>query len=295
MKVLASDYYASEHPCTPYHESTGEAMTCWDFDTNKAAGISTDAAESFTSFMGLFGQATNTLSFILSFFGTSAIIRYLGLRTTLLLFPSICLLVIVTVRLYPTLNVVFAAMMILKANSYALNNPTKEMLYQPTSTSVKYKAKSWIDIFGMRGSKALGSVVTNAFATSIAELVDKGSVVGVGVAGFLIWNARYMGRKFDEYTNAGYIVGEVNDDDVDEDGLVGGDTNNDSNAAGGGGRYKGIEMASRQNDAEETSCATFYEDDEIGIDEEGQSESKSGDNDVFVASRSSSGAVVEMV
>jgi AAA family ATP:ADP antiporter len=169
------------------------------------------------------------------------------------------------------------------------------MLYQPTSTSVKYKAKSWIDIFGMRGSKALGSVVTNAFATSIAELVDKGSVVGVGVAGFLIWNARYMGRKFDEYTDAGYIVGEVNDDDVDEDGLVGGDTNNDSNAAGGGGRYKGIEMASRQNDAEETSCATFYEDDEIGIDEEGQSESKSGDNDVFVASRSSSGAVVEMV
>ena len=116
MKVLASDYYASEHPCTPYHESTGEAMTCWNFDTNMAAGMSTDAAESFTSFMGLFGQATNTLSFILSFFGTSAIIRYLGLRTTLLLFPSICLLVIVTVRLYPTLNVVFAAMMILKAN-----------------------------------------------------------------------------------------------------------------------------------------------------------------------------------
>jgi AAA family ATP:ADP antiporter len=185
-------------------------------------------------------------------------------------------------------------MMILKANSYALNNPTKEMLYQPTSTSVKYKAKSWIDIFGMRGSKALGSVVTNAFASSIAELVDKGSVVGMGVAGFLIWNARYMGRKFDEYTDVGYIVGEANDEDVEEDGLVGGDTNNDSNA-GGGGRYKGIEMASRQNDAEETSCATFYDDDEIGIDEEGQSESKSGDETDFATCRSSSGAVVEMV
>jgi ATP/ADP translocase len=30
------------------------------------------------------------------------------------------------------------------ATSYALNNPTKEVLYQPTSSAIKYKAKSWI-------------------------------------------------------------------------------------------------------------------------------------------------------
>jgi hypothetical protein len=34
------------------------------------------------------------------------------------------------------------------ASSYALDNPTQEILYQPTSLAVKYKAKSWIDIFG---------------------------------------------------------------------------------------------------------------------------------------------------
>ncbi len=42
-------------------------------------------------------------------------------------------------------------MMCLKALSYSLNNPCKEMLYNPTSTDVKFKAKSWIDIFGQRG------------------------------------------------------------------------------------------------------------------------------------------------
>jgi len=264
MKVLARDYFAEEHPCQPYHES-GDAMSCWDTETNSAAGMSTNAAESFTAFMGLFGQATNTLSFLLSLFGTSAVIRYLGLRSTLLLFPFICLIVIIIVRIYPTLNVVFAAMIILKANSYALNNPTKEMLYQPTSSNVKYKAKSWIDIFGDRGSKAMGSVVTNAFSSSAEELVDKGSLVGMCVAFFLIWNARFMGRKFDEFTESGYVVGGENDDGDDQEVYSEIDEREDGRCS------TGIQMASRQNDAEDTSCA-FYQDDEIGPDEEGQSE-----------------------
>ncbi|KAL3790715.1 hypothetical protein ACHAWO_013534 [Cyclotella atomus] len=266
MKVLARERFSEEFPCKPFNDA-GEAMACWSTETNSPVGMSTEALASFTTFMGLFGQATNMLSFCLSFFGTSAVIRYLGLRSTLLLFPSICLIVIVTVRLYPTLDVVFAAMMILKANSYALNNPTKEMLYQPTNSNVKYKAKSWIDIFGARGSKALGSVVTNAFSHSAAELVDKGSIVGMCVASFLIWNANFMGKKFDEFTETGYIVGDsVNDDEVGE-----------GEYSEINGEDKNLEMASRQNnESDSTSCA-FYEDDEIGAEEEGQSETEGGD------------------
>jgi len=246
MKVLARDYFAGLHPCQ-------EGMSC--FNVNGEHGMSEDATASFTTFMGLFGQATNTLSFLLSLLGTSAVIRYLGLRLTLLLFPSLCLAVIIFVRLKPTLYVVFAAMMILKASSYALNNPTKEMLYQPTSSGVRYKAKSWIDIFGARGSKALGSVVTNAFSDSAANLVANGSVVGMCMASFLIWNAKFMGKKFDEYMASGYIVGDdeatvqetVATEDLDED----------------------IQMAIKQNEEKNTSCG-IYDDDETGTQEEGQ-------------------------
>ena len=260
MKVLARERFSEEFPCEPIDEA-GKAMGCWNIETNSPVGMSTEALAAFTTFMGLFGQATNMLSFLLSFFGTSAVIRRLGLRTTLLLFPSICLIVIVTVRLYPNLDVVFAAMMILKANSYALNNPTKEMLYQPTNSSVKYKAKSWIDIFGARGSKALGSVVTNAFSHSAAELVDKGSLVGMCVASFLIWNANFMGKKFDEFTESGYIVGDAED----EENEVG-----EGEYSEVSGKNKNLEMAARQNnESDSTSCA-YYDDDEIGADEEGQ-------------------------
>jgi AAA family ATP:ADP antiporter len=213
--------------------------------------------------MGFFGQATNTLSFLFSLFGTSAVIRYFGLRLTLLLFPTLCLIVIICVRLRPTLYVVFGAMIMLKAASYALNNPTKEMLYQPTSSAVRYKAKSWIDIFGARGSKALGSVVTNAFSDSAADLVANGSLVGISVASFLIWNARFMGKKFEEYTESGHIVGEEDSELLPSE-------------------EQNVEMASSQNEAEDTSCA-IDEDTELGPEEEGQgaegSESDGGDDD----------------
>lgn len=40
-----------------------------------------------------------------------------------------------------------------------------------TGSNVKFKCKSWIDTFGQRGSKAGGSLITNAFATSMVDLV----------------------------------------------------------------------------------------------------------------------------
>mmetsp|Transcript_19744 Transcript_19744/g.44829 ORF Transcript_19744/g.44829 Transcript_19744/m.44829 type:complete len:616 (-) Transcript_19744:219-2066(-) len=246
MKVLAKEYYSTEFPC-----HSGE--DCWDSSTNMAAGLSIDAQVGLATFMGLFGQATNTLSFLFSLLGTSAVIRTLGLRLTLLFFPSLMLIVIIIVRMVPTLWVVFGAMMLLKGFSYALNNPTKEILYQPTSSAVKFKAKSWIDIFGARGSKALGSLVTNAFSESAENLVNNGSVVAMFVASFLIFNARYMGQKFDEYMDSGYVVGGENE-------LPQGYSAGDKDTAG-------LELAVGQNEVNDTSC---------GIEEEGQSIDETG-------------------
>ena len=242
MKVLARDFFADKYPCEI-------GMSC--YSTNGEHGMSESATQKLTEFMGFFGQATNTLSFLFSLFGTSAIIRYLGLRLTLLLFPTMCLGVIIFVRLYPSLNVVFGAMMMLKASSYALNNPTKEILYQPTSTAVKYKAKSWIDIFGARGSKALGSLVTNAFSDSAEHLVSNGSLVGMCVASFLIWNATFMGRKFDDYTESGFVVGE--DTEVQTHEAL---------------EEQNIQMATIQNEDKDTSCAMNSDDEEEGDDDD---------------------------
>jgi len=252
MKVLAKEYFEDEFPC-----SRGES--CWDDVAGKAVGLSDEGADEFAAFMGFFGQCTNGLSFLFSLLGTSFVIRTLGFRLTLLLFPSLCLGVIITVRLFPHLEVVFLAMMLLKGFSYALNNPTKEILYQPTSSAVKYKSKSWIDIFGARGSKALGSVVTWAFSESSAVvLVNNGSLVGIAVASFLVFNARYMGGKYEEYCEVGYVVGGDNGGISGDYGELGEDEEG------------GLEMLGEEDDNGDTSC---------GMEEEGQAEEESGEEE----------------
>lgn len=229
MKVLAKDHFTAEHPCLP-------GATCWDSGLNAAVGMSDEATAAFATFLGVFGQATNTLSFFMSLLGTSAVIRTLGLNRTLVLFPALLIATMVVVWAFPNLWIVFAAMMFLKALTYALNNPTKEILYQPTASAVKYKAKSWIDMFGARGSKALGSVFTNAFSDSADKLVTNGSIVSILVGVFLFWNARYMGTQFDEYMESGHIVGETEEKQKQEELL---------------------EMAVKQNEDEDTSCAIY--------------------------------------
>jgi len=185
MKVLAKAKFDGEHPGDP-----------------------TAATAAFASFMGFFGQSANGLSFCFSLVGTSFVIRRLGLNKTVILFPTLCLLAIFLVYAYPTLEVVFAMMLVLKGLSYSLNNPCKEILYQPTSSAVKFKAKSWIDVFGARGSKALGSVVTNAFSDSAADLLTYGSFVAMAVSSFLIYVAWWMGVTFDTLVANGVKLGD---------------------------------------------------------------------------------------
>ena len=87
------------------------------------------------------------------------VIKRFGLTNTLISFPVLMVVCTLLVWLQPTIWMVFAVMMIIKGMSYALNNPTKEILYQTTSENIKFKCKSWIDTFGQRSSKALGSVM----------------------------------------------------------------------------------------------------------------------------------------
>lgn len=119
-------------------------------------------AEDFARFMGFFGQATNSVSLFFSLVGTSFVIRRLGLSSTLMLFPTMLMAVLSYVMVYPSLDVFFFALVTVKGLSYALNKPSVEMLYFATSDTIKFKSKSWSDVFGARCAKAFGSVITDS-------------------------------------------------------------------------------------------------------------------------------------
>mmetsp|Transcript_14564 Transcript_14564/g.24200 ORF Transcript_14564/g.24200 Transcript_14564/m.24200 type:complete len:584 (+) Transcript_14564:132-1883(+) len=218
MKVLAKERYALQFPDDPQL-----------------------ALRAFASFMGYFGQTTNSISFLFSLFGTGMVIKRFGLTTTLVAFPALMLICTVFIWIMPNIWIVFIVMMVIKGMSYALLNPTKEILYQATASNVKFKCKSWIDTFGQRGSKAAGSIITNAFASSMADLVNYGSLVGIIIAAFMIWVSDYMGKKFEVLSENGEKVGEPS-------------------------KILAAQLAALQNQKDDTSC---------GFAEEGQDDAES--------------------
>lgn len=73
-----------------------------------------EADEHMASLMGHFGQTTNSLSLLMSLFGTSLCVRLLGLRRTLRIFPTLLVVAVVSSFFAPSLRFLFIAVAILK-------------------------------------------------------------------------------------------------------------------------------------------------------------------------------------
>lgn len=152
-------------------------------------------------------QVTNLMSFFFSLFGFSLVIRRLGLAVTLRLFPALLVLAVASTFFFPNLWVLFISMSTLKALTYALNEPSKELLYMPTSDAIKFKAKAWIDVFGARSMKALGSFITHSARDKPKLLVRYGTAPTMLISLVLLAISIVVGRRFDELISSGEVVG----------------------------------------------------------------------------------------
>ena len=151
------------------------------------------SATQVAEFMGMFGVATNLLSFVFALIGTSFLIRRFGLTFCLVAYPLTIACVIAYTWAFHSLWILLTGMMMLKGLSYALNNPCKEIMYIPTSKDMKFKAKSWVEGFGGRTAKGLGASVA-AFFPVISQLALYGSLISFGIIGLWVPIALYVGR-----------------------------------------------------------------------------------------------------
>jgi AAA family ATP:ADP antiporter len=123
--------------------------------------------------------------------GTSYIHRTIGTRASLMSFPLLLIVSAIAYLVVPTLFVVTIFIVLLKGLHYAFNQPVRETLYIPTSKDIKYKAKAWIDVVGMRGAKAVGFQLAGF-------LGHASGIIGVVVLGLLsLWTgvASVIGKK----------------------------------------------------------------------------------------------------
>lgn len=194
------------------------SLTCLDYQMKligykRFESVGQKNGLTFTEFMGHYGQFVNVTSLVLSIFGFNFFIRRLGLRYTLRLFPTLLLIATVVAfgALPGNLYVLFISMSLLKAMTYSIHDPSKELLYLPTSNIIKFKAKFWIDIVGARVAKAIGSTI-NTYAGSVDRSVSVGSMPSLLTA-MLLWAACYkIGIDFDDNVASGKIVGLENAD-----------------------------------------------------------------------------------
>lgn len=127
-----------------------------------AAGIVGDAAvrkftkEYGTSFYGDFFLWVNVIGVGLQAFAVSRIVKLGGLRVALFvlpvisLFDSLALLTIPAALGMSELAVLRPGKIAENASDYSINNTVRNMLWLPTSTEMKYKAKQAVDTFFVR-------------------------------------------------------------------------------------------------------------------------------------------------
>lgn len=189
---------------TAGYEVTG---TFLEFQMNILGHQRYPSKEAFAAFYGQYGFFVNLLTFLFALMGTSLFLRHFGLRICLLLFPIATGIIILNARIFPVLPVIVVSMVILKGLSYALNNPSKEILYIPTSRDAKFKAKGWIDVFGIRTLKASGSGI-NAFFRKLAPAETIAYATPILLTFVSIWLviAKLTGSKHHKLVKEGKIV-----------------------------------------------------------------------------------------
>lgn len=158
-----------------------------------------------TEYFGLYGVLVNVIAFIALVGGIGNIGRRLGLKVSLSLLPVViagAALIMYNPAIFagvlpletPSLTTAMSVMVFAKAINYALNQPSKEQLYIPTTYEAKYKTKAFLEMFGSRGSKGLGSLFNGAAQYFPHAFALVSTAIAVGISGVWFLVAIYLGN-----------------------------------------------------------------------------------------------------
>jgi AAA family ATP:ADP antiporter len=143
-------------------------------------------ADQRTAYLGQFSVATGLIGLAVQLLATSAVQRRFGLGAALSVLP---LLLIGGAGAFAVLPGLLGATLWFGADAtlnYGIHQSSKEALYAPTAVAVKYRAKAFIDVFGLRFAKALGAALIWIFLA--VDLPARWhAVIAVGFA--LLWLA----------------------------------------------------------------------------------------------------------
>ena len=149
-----------------------------------------------------YSLAVQVIACAFALIGTSFFQRRFGITFCIVAYPLLLGLSIVSYLISPSLQTIFYVMLIAKAINFAFNQPAKEVLYIPTSKSIKFKSKAWVDMFGMRLAKGSGSMI-NELAGQALSIT--GGIV-LGCIGIWVLLANIVGKYFQKAVNEKRVI-----------------------------------------------------------------------------------------
>jgi AAA family ATP:ADP antiporter len=161
--------------------ATGIAVTTLlDFQFNAIVEKAFPARDARTSFIGTFFLGLLVFSYILNAVLSSRAIRSFGLRTALLITPTVLLLGSAAIFLVPAAGLIYWAVGVKgldKSLAHTLHQSVRELLYIPVPAEIKYKAKAFIDMFVNKLADATVALILLLFVSVLHFTVRETSFI----------------------------------------------------------------------------------------------------------------------
>jgi len=171
-----------------------------DFQKSNVVDAHFKGSDERTAVFAWMEFAVQALTLTVQLFVTGRVMRTLGVSGALLVLPAACLIGFVVLGAahsgvgFAPLGVMMVFVVLQRGLSHSLMRPAREALFTVTSREEKYKAKSFIDTFVMRGGDALAAssfdAVQNGLHGSLATLAFVAAPVVIAWGAVGLWLGR---------------------------------------------------------------------------------------------------------
>jgi AAA family ATP:ADP antiporter len=180
-------------------------ITVIDYNFKAAVNAQYPLAHQATEYLADYGMWVGIISMLSILLGINKIQKFMSLSAALALLPLLVTVAVLGVKMYPIIGVLFWIMVLSKAINYALNQPSMKQLYIPVSKDAKYKSQAFIEMYGSRGAKAVGSAVNvwrktfiakYGLVNGLASFISMCTWASLAIIGVWFPIALYLGRTY---------------------------------------------------------------------------------------------------
>ena len=188
--------------------------TLIDWQFNRAVELFIQGEDNKTQFFGRFFLVLNIASVAIQVLLTSFVLRKFGVGVALLVLPAGILISSVGVILLPILAMAVLSKGAEGALRYSLDQSTRELLFLPLPTDVKYKVKPLIDLAVYRGGTGVGGVLLLVFTNWLGFEMTGVAIITVALVVLWLIGTFHVKREFKDSVKRLIGIRDVNLNDL---------------------------------------------------------------------------------